>query len=109
MNITNEQNRPKEKPKNCNIKEVIEYFPLELCFTTREANKVEKALKTVFRDHGFTYTRKKGVKTRHGQYWDFHITPYTTNFASTFYHIGIYIERMVLSGRKERTKPKGKV
>lgn len=103
MNITQEQQRPSDRPENIN--KVIEHFPLELCFTTREAIKVEKALKEAFRTDGFTYTKQKDVKTKYGQYWRFEITPYTTNFARTFYHIGILIERMVLSQRKERISP----
>lgn len=101
MNITQEQPKRGDRPQN--TKDVIEYFPLELCFTTREAIKVEKALKEAFRTDGFTYTKQKDVKTKYGQYWRFEITPYTTNFARTFYHIGILIERTVLSERKERT------
>jgi len=113
MNITNEQKQKapsraigslsQDRPQN--IKQVIETYPLELCLRGKEVKLTEKVLKKAFESYGFTYEKKKDVRTRYGQYYKFVITPYTTNFAGTYYHIGILMEKMVFSKREAANKP----
>jgi len=80
-------------------KKFMSQHPLELSFDKKECDKVLEVLKRAQEDHGFS------IETNHrlspNTFVDFKIIPYTTNFASTFYHIGIMLDREILSKRKK--------